>query len=513
MGTAIAAAGRAARKFISAKNYAPKYIKLEFATDISLTDKDDFIKAINTRRPFNFRYGAAFDTDFSSALTADELTADEFVNYTKEGDGYRVGTFRPKYMTDYYKSREEYRGYRFSGIPEQMVIYSNVGYFCDEDEAVFELFSDKDNYGRRIMPFSKDWIRSSIISSADWLQNSMDESGRMVYCLYPRTGFANKNYNILRHCMSLEAFLQAAVLNPDKKDTYYEAFDRGVDFMKSEVLYDKDGKPHLLDRDLDELKLGGAANVVILLARADEARGDKRYEETIRAFAETVVSQQLEDGSYWHVLNADFTQKDKYRTVYYDGEATLALIKAYGVTKDEKYLFHAEKAVRNFIANKYEKHMDHHIAYTMNELTKYRKNPEYFEFALKNAQANFEYVYKRDTSFHTFLEMLVQTYNTYMRMRTENIKIGYEFDAPRLINTINRRATHMMNGFLFPEIAMFTLMPDRVRDTFMVRHQNYRVRIDDIQHFINGYFEYYNHFDEFFLPQYFSADGIYEGKY
>jgi hypothetical protein len=394
-----------------------------------------------------------------------------------------------------------------------MVLFSSVGYFCDEDEAVYTLFSDRDNYGRRMIPFSKDWIRNSIVSSADYLLDSMENSGKMVYCVYPRTGFINKNYNILRHCMSLEAFLQAAVLNPDKKDAYYAAFDRGVEFMMNEVLYDKDGKPYLLDRDLDELKLGGSANVVILLARADEARGEKRYKETIKAFAETIVAQHQKDGSFWHVLNADFTKKDKYRIVYYDGEATLALVKAYGVTKNAKYLRHAEKAVQYFIANKYEKHMDHHIAYTMNELTKYRKNPEYFEFALKNAQANFEYVYKRDTSFHTFLEMLVQTYNTYRRMRTEGIKIDYQFNAERLINTINRRAYHMMNGFLFPEIAMFTQMPDRVRDTFMVRHQNYRVRIDDIQHFINGYYEYYNHFDEFFLPQYFTLDGEYFGEY
>lgn len=53
---------------------------------------------------------------------------------------------------------------------------------------------------------------------------------------------------------------------------------------------------------------------------------------------------QEEDGSYYHVLSfPDFQRKERDRIVYYDGEATFALARAYSITKDSRYLEAAEK--------------------------------------------------------------------------------------------------------------------------------------------------------------------------
>ena len=92
---------------------------------------------------------------------------------------------------------------------------------------------------------------------------------------------------------------------------------------------------------------------MILLAKYDEMMGADEHTALIRKFADGILKLQQDDGSYHHVLNADFTLKDKHRIVYYDGEATFALVRTYAVTKDLKYLEAAEKSIKYFIANNY----------------------------------------------------------------------------------------------------------------------------------------------------------------
>jgi hypothetical protein len=48
--------------------------------------------------------------------------------------------------------------------------------------------------------------------------------------------------------------------------------------------------------------------------------------------------------------------------------------------------------------------------------------------------------------------------------------------------------------------------PQKIAYTFNVRHQNWRVRIDDIQHFLGGYYEFYKHFDT--LAAYLDGYGL-----
>ena len=54
----------------------------------------------------------------------------------------------------------------------------------------------------------------------------------------------------------------------------------------------------------------------------------------------------------------------------------------------------------------------------------------------------------------------------------------------------------MLNGFLYPEIAMYLKAPETVVNSFCVRHHAFRVRIDDVEHFNGGYYAFYNHYDE-----------------
>ena len=52
----------------------------------------------------------------------------------------------------------------------------------------------------------------------------------------------------------------------------------------------------------------------------------------------------------------------------------------------------------------------------------------------------------------------------------------------------------MLNGFFFPEYAMYMRCPDKILGSFMVRHDGFRVRIDDVQHNIGGFYLYYKNY-------------------
>ena len=74
------------------------------------------------------------------------------------------------------------------------------------------------------------------------------------------------------------------------------------------------------------------------------------------------------------------------------------------------------------------------------------------------------------------------------------------FDLRSFLAAIYTRADRQLDGYFFPEYAMYMANPQRVLDTFMVRHDGYRVRIDDVQHNIGGYYLYYANYDR--LVQY-----------
>ena len=213
---------------------------------------------------------------------------------------------------------------------------------------------------------------------------------------------------------------------------------------------------------------------------------------------EGMLELQNPDGSYYHVLNTDFSKKEEFRTVYYDGESTYGFCVLYKLTNDEKWLNAAKKSVEYFIENDYTKHRDHWVAYALNEITKYIDDVRYYEFGLKNLKVNMDKIYNQKTTYHTYMELLMAGFEMYDRMMEEGIECDYlnEFDGNYFARTIQRRAEHMLNGFLYPEYAMYLKNPEAIVGTFCVRHDGYRIRVDDVDHFIAGYNHYYELYDD-----------------
>ena len=103
-----------------------------------------------------------------------------------------------------------------------------------------------------------------------------------------------------------------------------------------------------------------------------------------------------------------------------------------------------------------------------------------------------EYIEQRETTFPTFLEMLMATYKLIQKAKAIHRQelVTRLIDEEKLINVIHTRAEYQRVGFFYPEIAMYFKNPRRILGSFFIKHHGYRVRIDDIEHYISGYVQY-----------------------
>ncbi len=380
--------------------------------------------------------------------------------------------------------------------------------------------------------------RSFVTAAASFLEKQVQQDGSFRYGYYPRFDRVIPGYNCMRHASTIWSLL--CQYRMTKKVSVLSLAVRSIEYLLSHALVYRDPDTAYLSEPLkDEIKLGGggvlilaiteyldlcseeprpailrsgepcseilrsgepltkAPNAEILHAREalpEQEALRRRYTEIACALGNGILSLlNPETGEFSHVLNMDFSLKERYRTVYYDGEAAYALCRLYRLTKEEKWLFYAEKAVDHFLTADYTRYRDHWVAYAMNEITRYIHRDDYDTFALRNARVNLDFLYKRETTYHTFLELLMVTFETYERILAENPGLPYlkEFDLPYFLRTIRVRADRMLNGFFFPEYAMYMRCPDKILGSFMVRHDGFRVRIDDVQHNIGGFYLYY----------------------
>lgn len=472
--------------FLENSNFDPVWVKADVVFFSDTLEEEEFIQKILAARHEFYRYGVAFDKHFQTALLEAELNGAKIYDY--DNGGIQIEELN-RYL-------EKADRKPLETLPPVYTVFRCVGWLCDENKHVYELSRDGLEYGRRhISPIDKDYARQLIVNASSFLMDQVKDDGSFIYGIYPRFDREIDNYNIVRHASTLWSLICRYRLEPEKE--LEEKIDMTIDYMLAKVVYDSYGRAFLYEEKDDEIKLGGCGIAVVALTEYMDVFQSDKYEEVCHDLGNGILSMMDQStGEYYHVLNGDFTRKEEFRTVYYDGEATFALCRLYGLTKDPQWLQGAKKGVDHFIQEDYTRYKDHWVAYSMNEITKYVPDcEEYYDFALKNAQVNLETIYNRDTTYHTYLELLMATFETYCRM-TEHGCRPKDFDLEMFLDTIYTRADRQLNGYFYPEYAMYMRNPQRILDTFMVRHDGYRVRIDDVQHNIGVYYLYFKNYDK-----------------
>ena len=172
------------------------------------------------------------------------------------------------------------------------------------------------------------------MNASAFLVDQIQEDGSFLYGIYPRFDNNIDNYNIVRHASTLWSLICRYRLEPDEH--LAEKIERSIGFMLDYVIYDSDGRAWLYEEKDEEIKLGGCGVAVVALTEYMEVFQNDKYKEICCALGRGIL--QMMDpisGKYYHVFHGDFTRKEEFRTVYYDGEATFALCRLYSLTGEE----------------------------------------------------------------------------------------------------------------------------------------------------------------------------------
>lgn len=480
------AADAKATEFLSGSWYHPVWVKADVVCVSDTLGAEEFSWKVSGAQEEFYRWGVAFDPYFDTALLEAELNGAAIYDYDG-GSGVDWKRLNA-YLIDAGRTP-------LDGLSGTYTVFQCLGWLCDEDGAVYALSSGGLDYGRRTVTVDGDYALELILNASAFLEAQIRGDGSFIYGIYPGFDMEIDSYNIVRHAGTLWSLICRYRLAPD--EALAEEIDRVIGFMLDSVVYDPAGRAYLYEKGNDEIDLGGSSLAVVALTEYMDALGNEKYADVCRALGEGILTMLDQNtGEYYHILNRDFTRKEAMRVIFYDGEATFALCRLYGLTGDPVWLNAARSAVDHFLAEDYTRYGDHWVAYSMNEITKYiTDNRAYYDFALANAQNNLGYMLSREVIHPTHRELLMATFEVYDRM-TENGISADGFDPQAFLNAISTLIDRSMDGYFYPEYAMYMENPRRILNTFMVRNDWYRVRIDDVQHNIGGLYLYCKNYDK-----------------
>ena len=487
-GTVDAAWDAACKKAEAAvrKGLQPLWVKADVVYLSQTVTASELGSALRDVRQGFFRYGAALDAGFDTALLEAELNGAGVYDYDEGGVSLEALNLL----------LEETGRKKRNALPEEYTVFQCAGWLCDESGAVWELGASGPSAGRRKVDLlDGEYAKDLILRASGYLTEQVREDGSFVYRLDPRFGTEDGGYNILRHAGTVWSMVLSWRIEADP--ALEEAIDRAVEYLLSQVVYDGEGRAYVYEAASDEIKLGGCGISVLALTEYMDAFQTEKYLDVCKALGEGILSLlDQETGEYYRVLNADFSPKEAFRTVYYDGEATYALCRLYGLTGEAAWLAAARSAADHFIRADYTQYKDHWVSYAMNELTKYvTDNASYYAFALENVQVNLKTIVSREITNPVNLELLMAAFELYDRLASGGASVG-GFDAEVFLEAVRARAERQLDGFFYPETAMYMAHPQRVLNAFMAREDGFRLRIDDVQHNIGGYYLYWANYDK-----------------
>ncbi|WP_017387790.1 poly alpha-glucosyltransferase [Acinetobacter calcoaceticus] len=346
---------------------------------------------------------------------------------------------------------------------------------------------------RGISNNKKQHFKLLIEQNSAFLHSQIQENGKFIYGYFSAYDRDIRNYNTVRHCTSTYALLET--FEVQNKPEYWPKIHAAIHYALTNFYKEKDSSTAFMIDGKEgelEIKLGANAAAILMLTKYQEITQKTDYQKYAEELANGILKLVDSNGSTTHVLNyPNYNLKEKFRIIYYDGEAALALLRLYQINQDSRLLETVKLMFECFIEKRYEKYHDHWLSYCTNELTKICPEDKYFIFGLNNYLKHFIFIKNRKTTYATLLEMLMAAYKMVSRLkeqgRTTLFEQAYMSELQKLIEF---RADFQTTGFFYPEMAMYMARPDKILHAFYIRHDRFRVRIDDQEHNLSGYIAY-----------------------
>ena len=479
------------------QHFNAKYLRFDWVTAARPMRFGDYTTALRAVKRNYSRKGLSCDPAFRHAITEAEINANALLY---KGSAVAHCEFNPGNFQIYWERRFG-KAFQAPDADHMVHLFTTKALFRDRSAPeLVKLEPPGANAGRRFCDLNdKAQLDRVIRDGANYLAGEVNSDGSFRYGWHPCFDRPIRHYNTLRHASSTYALCEAYehlrsphLLAAIKRSLRHLASGRIISPLGPE------GPAYLVDLG-NEIKLGGNAVAILAYCKYGAATGDTRYLSLARRLGQGILSMQATDGSYAHVLHADSLQvKDRQRTVYYDGEAAFALMRLYHATADPVWLNAVRAAVRRYIAADYWQYNDHWLAYCTTELALTDPDPEYFRFGIRNVRDYIPFIAGRITTFPTLLELCCAT-RLLVRQALSDPALRptlQGLDLPAFVKAMETRAQYLANGVFFPEVAIYFRNPARITGSFFIRHHGFRVRIDDVEHYLSGLIAYRAYLDD-----------------
>ncbi|WP_440206364.1 poly alpha-glucosyltransferase [Acinetobacter oleivorans] len=468
------------------------YIKIDVAYNLTKQAWKEVEQQVHHQFHNNhYRKGIGFDEHCSVAFLEQEIYGKAIIR----GLSYDKPNFFDETNLNYAVKQKYNTPKPQIKLQELQVIWTFDTYAAFyENEEFINLASGYDVNGiRGISSNKKQHFQHLIEQNSEFLHDQIQEYGKFIYGYFSAYDRDIRNYNTVRHCTSVYALLET--FEVQSKPEYWPKIHAAIHYALTNFYKEKDSETAFMIDGKEgefEIKLGANAAAILMLTKYQEITQKSDYQKYAEKLANGILKLIDSNGSTTHVLNyPDYDLKEKFRIIYYDGEAALALLRLYQINQDLKLLKTVKLMFECFIEKRYEKYHDHWLSYCTNELTKICPEDKYFIFGLNNYLKHFIFIKNRKTTYATLLEMLMAAYKMVNRLKEQGRTALFEQAyMPELQKLIEFRADFQTTGFFYPEMAMYMARPDKILHAFYIRHDRFRVRIDDQEHNLSGYIAY-----------------------
>lgn len=471
------------------------WIKIDWITNLELLTFKDFKKHISTGKANYFRKGIALDEKFKFAFLEQEINGNGFIQKSNDNEEMDISW---KNINRYLKQNDKMNVLLDESMIKYVILFQTQSIFFDEINH-FLLENNSEATGRRkIDSHNPDEIGMIIKNASGYLANQIDERGAYRYGWFPCFNKEIDHYNILRHASTTYSMIEAYELFEDP--VLKAAIQKALSFLVEDAIIYKimsngESAAFVVEKSADnEIKLGANAAALLALENYMQVFKDRSFVEVAQALAIGIQYMQQADGSFVHVLdNQTLNVKEISRIIYYDGEAAFALIRWYRFTENERWLESVRRAFNYFTDEKYWRHHDHWLSYASYEYYHFCKEDIILEFNLKNSEGILEFALHRETTYPTLLELLMATSNLlhYANTIRKGDTLRNSYNQKFHDQVVIKRVEHQLNGVMFPEVAMYFQVPNQILWSFFIRHHSFRIRIDDVEHNLSGYCQYY----------------------